>query len=361
MSFPRRALLASFTAAILGLALPASSAPPSDPLAAAIARWARISADTTSKVEMTRDTRGFVRPVITGAESALRDGRRELALYRLAYAWSNLAAAEYVATQTAAGHADSAGLESEWKRMRGVLGVSAARPAENALQTLQPAAVRAFAEAALPQVAIYYEASLDYGRATGPESGLYYLGSALAQKEFVEFSRTLSEARSGAPLPARAIVTEIDALERALLAAYRPPASIDSHRDFIVASAAIKEARELEALGFHHGALVRYLLAAMRTGVLRRGVAPREAAPIATALRDLDARLKAENRDHSIGRFFLQVAGADLAIPDSSHTTALVVAEEVLPLYLAALQPARPVAARPAPVVTVTLVRWPYT
>jgi len=45
--------------------------------------------------------------------------------------------------------------------------------------------VRALAEAAQPQVKVYYEASLDYGRSTTPESGLYYIGTAQAAREWV--------------------------------------------------------------------------------------------------------------------------------------------------------------------------------
>jgi len=41
--------------------------------------------------------------------------------------------------------------------------------------------------------------------------------------------------------------------------------------------------------------------------------------------------------------------------------SAAAVAEVVLPRYLAALEPAKPRPPSPAPQVTVTLVRWPYT
>jgi hypothetical protein len=40
---------------------------------------------------------------------------------------------------------------------------------------------------------------------------------------------------------------------------------------------------------------------------------------------------------------------------------AQAIAFDVLPRYLAALEPARPEPARPQPRFTVTLVRWPYT
>lgn len=346
--------------ALLSAASLAAAAAPRDRLAEAVQRWSAVARDTTSAVELTRDTRQFTRPVMAGAESALHSGRRLLALYRLAFAWPNLSGADYVAEQTAAGHADSAGLESEWRRMGEALAGSFAPPPPSARERLRPAAVRAFAEAALPQIRIYHEASLDYGRSTGAESGLFYLGSAQAQREFVAFAGTLSEARVGAAPAVRAIGPELDALEHELLVAYRPPASINRHRDFIIASSAIKEARDLEALGLHHGALLRYLLAAMRTGVLRRGVEARESAPIATQIAALGARLGA-GVDHSIARFFLETAAADLSLADSSHTTALAIAEDVLPRYLAALSPVKPTPARPAATVTVTLVRWPYT
>jgi hypothetical protein len=59
----------------------------------------------------------------------------------------------------------------------------------------------------------------------------------------------------------------------------------------------------------------------------------------------------------------LQVAQFDLAehAQGGNVAVAAAVAGDVLPRYFAALQPAAARAARPAPTVTVTLVRWPYT
>ena len=245
--------------------------------------------------------------------------------------------------------------------MRSTLAPALSPAAREALGRVTPAVARGIAEAAWSQIGVYHEASLDYGRSAGAESGLYYLGSARGQREFVEFACTLGEAATGRRPPLRPIAGEIDSLEHELLLAYRPPASIDRHRDFILASSAIKEARELEAQGLLHGALVRYLLAAMRTGVLLRGVDARDPAPIASRLREYAERFDARVVDHSIGRFLVETAAADLANPDSSHTTAAVIVDDVLPRYLEALRPARAAASRPAPAVTVTLVRWPYT
>jgi hypothetical protein len=84
---------------------------------------------------------------------------------------------------------------------------------------------------------------------------------------------------------------------------------------------------------------------------------------VAEQLKPLAARLDVPGTDHSIGRLMLQLAQFDLAehAPDGNVAVAAAVANDVLPRYFAALQAAPARAARPAPTVTVTLVRWPYT
>jgi hypothetical protein len=143
-------------------------------------------------------------------------------------------------------------------------GAASRPPRPDELAGVQPAALRALGEAALPQLRVYYDASLEYGRNTMPDSGLFYLGSAQAQRDFVAFARTLAE-RSSARAPAvRALEPELDALDKEMLAAYRPPLSIDKHPQFITASSLLKEARELDAARLRYGALLRYLQAAYR-------------------------------------------------------------------------------------------------
>jgi len=71
------------------------------------------------------------------------------------------------------------------------------------------------------------------------------LGVAQAQREFAAFCRTLSSPSSRRAPAVRALRAEIDSLEAEILAAYRPPASIEKYGEFIAASAALKEAREL--------------------------------------------------------------------------------------------------------------------
>jgi hypothetical protein len=328
-------------------------------VAAEIARWTRF-------VETNPATDDFWKQIKDGAAAALgragqahAEGRRNLALLRLAYARENAAAGAYLAERTQDERRDMAAFEAEWRR-RGpsLLSSPVLPPAEAA--ALRPAVLRALAEAASAQVEVYYDASLEYGRSTTPDSGLYYVGAALAQKQWVGFLRGLSVPASGAPPPVRSLAGEMEALETELLAAYRPPVSIDRHRDFILASSALKEARELEAAGLEHGALLRYLQAVQRVAPLRSSSGV-DAAATKARLQALAARLGAGGIDHSIGSLFLEAAESDLAEHPSEATLAAAVATDVLPRYLAALDPAPPRPAAPEPAVTVTLVRWPYT
>lgn len=324
-----------------------------DPLAAEIERWSAAPGKP-----------------LAGAEDALRDGRRLLALQRVADARTNLAAAAYVRQRPASQRRDMAGFEAEWARMGSVLRDGLGRPSAAALERFRPAAVRALAEAAIPQVRAYYDASLEYGRSTVPDSGLFYLGSAQAQSDLVAWLRELDEESSGEAPPLRSLGPELDALEGEVLAAYRPPASIDRHGEFITAGALLKEARELDAAGLRYGALLRYLEASLRSAMISGPPAPGpEPGPeaLAARLREHERRLAAEDVDHSLGRMFLEAAqsnqenAAPGKSPRKNPVLAVAVAEVVLPRYFAALGPERPLPSRIEPQVTVTLVRWPYT
>ena len=142
---------------------------------------------------------------------------------------------------------------------------------------MRPAALRALAEAAMPQVRINYDAGLEYGRNTEPQYGLYYVGVADAQHQFVALARTLTApAADGRAAPRlRSIADEIAAVQRDLLSMYRPPASTERHSEFIVASSALKEARQYDASGLRYAALLRLLQATQRTAMLRAGARPR--------------------------------------------------------------------------------------
>jgi hypothetical protein len=388
----RSVALAALTALAALVTAPASTAvaPSADPLAAEIERWSAYLKTNTATDEMWVDVKQATEPAMTRAGDALRAGRRLLALQRLAAARVDLSAWLYLAGRPAGERKEDAGFEAEWARMGKTLKADMGTPSPRALEGVRPAALRAIGEAALPQIKVYYDASLEYGRNTMPDAGLFYLGSAQAQRELIAFCRSLAASPSGvtptgrtarrAP-PLRDIGADIDTLEDDLLALYRPPVSIDRHVEFIVAGSALKEARELNAAGLRYGALMRYLDAARRVAPLRPApaappassstAAPAPAADaLAKQLADLDARLSSGDLDHSLGRLYLEMAQADLDAPPPARApaaapapgaVAAAIAGDVLPRYFAALAKASPQPPRPAARVTVTMVRWPYT
>jgi hypothetical protein len=320
-------------------------------------------ATNTATDEMWKQVKDATAPGLVRVEQALRDGRRLLALLRLASVRENLYASVYLAERTPEQRRDAAAFEAEFRRMGVVLKDDLGRPRPPDVAALRPVALRAMAETAAAKTAVFYHASLDYGRSTTPDSGLFYLGAAEAQRDFLDLARRLSLPSGPPPPRLLALDAGLDALQGEVLAAYRPPASVEKHPEFIVVSAAIKEARELAAAGAEYGALLKYLQAAIRFGALRTPPPAPDAAAIAPKLKALEARLGAGGVDHSIGRLILEAAQADLAehASDGAAVTAATVASDVLPRYFAVLEPApaRP-PAEPAR-VTVTLVRWPYT
>jgi len=336
-----------------------------DPFAAEIARWKAVLNSHPDTDPMWAQMKEGSQPLLDNVEEALQNGRRLLALQRFALVQANLGAAVYVSERPAEQHKDMTAFDAEWKRMGGVLHDDLGTPSATTFAGL-PALVRGLAETSLPQVRTYYQASLDYAHSTAPDPGLFYLGNAQAQRDLVSFYRTLA-APSSKPAPSlRSIRPEIDALQTEMLAAYRPPLSIDNHDEFITASSLLKEARELDAAGLRFGALLRYLQAARLFALMHPAAPALTADALSQRLGELATRLNASNVDNSLGQLFLESAQADVAktTPGSASVTASVMANDVLPRYFAALAPApaQPkVAAVKGPQVTVTLVRWPYT
>src|SRR5262245_58887669 len=95
-----RAVSSGVGAALLALALAhppagaASAGPATDPLAAEIERWSAFLKNNTSTDEFWTRVKESTAPVLERAGQALHDGRRWLALQRLAAVRVNLAAAE---------------------------------------------------------------------------------------------------------------------------------------------------------------------------------------------------------------------------------------------------------------------------
>jgi len=322
-----------------------------------------VFASETSTEALWTDAKGGIETSLSDAQRALAAGRRWFALERLSQGRQSLLATRF-ALRHPAERADLAAFEREWTRLGTTLG--SATPAPASLDAVRPAALRALAEVAMPQVRINYDAGLEYGRNTQPEYGLYYVGVADAQQQFVSLARTMSVSVADARTPPRlrSIADEIAGVQRDLLSLYRPPASTERHSEFIVASSALKEARQYDTSGLRYAALLRFLQASQRTAMLSVS-GDRDAAALGSQLKALRARLESGAVDHSIALLMLE--RGETALDSNSpvgRQTAEAIVTETLPRYFAALEAARPSAAPrgPAtPAVTVTLVRWPFT
>jgi hypothetical protein len=352
----------ALVAALVCTVLTAVTHPQADTLAAEIARWSALLEADARADPLWVDAKKSGQPVLAQADAELRQGRRLVALERLMAAGQSLGAALYAIERPAEERTQLASFEAEWRRTGAALrDVVSPATSPDLVAGIRPAFVRALAELSASQARESYAASLEYGRNTEPQFGLYYLGAARAHRRFLDLARALPTPPVLRAPALRALAAEIDSLQGDLLAAYQPPAAIDRHGEFIVASAALKEARELDASGSRHAALLRYLQAAQRVAVLRP-VPDLDGSAVRRRLSESAAHFK-ENVDHSVARFFVERAESALSSSSGSagEPTAAAIAADVLPKYFAALDPPRPAAAAQPPRVTVTLVRWPFT
>jgi hypothetical protein len=115
-------------------------------------------------------------------------------------------------------------------------------------------------QTSVSEIKVYYDASLEYGKNTVPDAGLYYIGATLAQLDFARFVSKLPRSNEADPAAPLSLSQEVRQFEDQLLAAYKPPASIDSHPVFIRTSAMVKQAHELQSAGSMYGAVYRVLM-----------------------------------------------------------------------------------------------------
>lgn len=343
----------------LALAVPALAAPP-DALRAAVERWSGMAAEERPGDETWEQIAPLARTEMERASGALGVGLPLEALRHAAFAGELLDGAAYVRGRPQPEHQEVSAFDAEWARVGRLLEESLGHDAATRTRAIGPAAQRAVAQRAFLRAWEYHRASREYARASSLDDGLFYLGGALAQRDLVDLCARIVTPPPGRPLALPRLGSRIDALEAELLGRYCPPASLERHREFILANAAIKESRELEAAGLAEGALLVYL-EAVRAAAELPGP---EAAPGPASedeLAALDARLREGGRDHGVGRLVLEIAMGELRLAPRGTRASAAIAGGVLPRYFEALEPEPVAVARPAPVVTVTLVRWPYT
>ncbi|MEO8025101.1 MAG: hypothetical protein ABI823_01425 [Bryobacteraceae bacterium] len=250
----------------------------------------------------------------------------------------------------------------EWRKLDAQL-AKGEREYQSRHSKKAPAAVRALAEMNIGRVRALYQGARAFNDISGPEAGLYYLGTASGALQSALFSQEVKFPSAPGAYPARSIAAEIHQLQNEVLAAYQPPRSIDRHPDFIRINSLIKVAGELDAAKLYYGSMDQYL-EAVRAFATLKADSPRPLADLRAEAARYRERLVSKTVDHSIAALFLEKAEYRINgdKPDEPATRqAIEGALAALPAYFAALEHPAVEAPVVGKLVTVTLVRWPYT
>jgi hypothetical protein len=330
-------------ACILAASLGASARRP-DAAAAIAAEAARIG----NRSDALGSQADAVTAGLGRVNAALAKERILLALDELQEPWTTEAAMAWA--QAHAAIKTPAAFAAEWQRV--------GEPAWLPPAAGRPAAVEALAAANASRAPATWRASLPYSEDAGIDAGVYYLGEAQAYAAFAAFARSLPlEARGRAPA-FRSLASEIAALEAQVAGTYdKAPADVKPR--FIRVSIGLKVARTLDEHKDYGAALYQYLAAQYRAAVAVAG--DTDPGDVKTRLDAVRARL-APGEDHSIAEMFLERAGFLLETNEpAAARSAAIIADTIVPSYLELVRGSTTVNTRPAPEVTVTLVRWPFT
>jgi hypothetical protein len=293
-----------------------------------------------------------IEATLKSAADALHFGSPYLSLEKLAQA-VDLSYGARAFVEKSATVKSFADFDSEWRKAEATLALPAANWSH------APAALRAISEAAGVRATPLLEGARGFATATRPADGIFYLGEAQGEAEFARFCAGLNLARKGRAIALRSLLPELLALQEKTNTAFQPPRSIDQHPRFIALNSTLKLARELDAAKLYVGALYQYLEAVRHFGMLDAG--PVEQSAIVPSIDTLRRKLEASRDDDSIALLFLQRATAQATGTDDERKSARVIADTVIPAYLAARKPAAGLARAPAKTIEITLVRWPYT
>ncbi|HEX5042300.1 MAG TPA: hypothetical protein VFV75_05315 [Candidatus Polarisedimenticolaceae bacterium] len=341
-----------------------AAATPGDPCAAGaaaeqlaaevVAQRPRAKEVTPARETENEWTQGL--SLLDDADAALKAGRAYLALDRLAAARMQLGPLRFLAE-----HAEQPKQAVDALRAElAALSPELSRPSS----TVLPLAVRAFRDEARVQAPVYGHTVAAWDRIEDAQGALFYGGQARELARLAAFDAGLRFPLPPPPprMSVAAVGEAVDAYERTLVAAYRPPVSADKHQQFILASAALKSARELLAAGSAEGAVWNYLKARRFGAAITRAEAP---TPARETLRSSPVEPFAGDAS-LVCRLTEQVAALleGEAVPEDRLRIADALLHDVLPAYrglVSGSAPKTPRVKTAPPEVTVTLVRWPYT
>jgi hypothetical protein len=165
------------------------------------------------------------------AARAVQDPRERL--HKLRAAFTNIETLAYIGEHEKAAENMEA-LHDLWSR-----GGQAIQPVPSGARTLLH---QGLIESSINRAEKLYHASLPYGKASGPLSGLYYLADAEANAKFAKFVASLPAGKAERPPDAKALRAVLESQEAELQQRFaKDPAG----RGTIGTSAKLKEAREL--------------------------------------------------------------------------------------------------------------------
>jgi hypothetical protein len=271
--------------------------------------------------------------------SIVNSGYVYLGLYRLQPCWEDLLTSKYVIEKKEVEKGGAVEFEKEWQR----LGVELTRT-EKLLESRPgnhvPSAVSALIQISQSQVRPYYQAGRLYGLNTTLADGLYYLGLAPANLDFVLFARQLRFSRLKTPRKFSSLATKLAQLESETLQSYRTPGASGRQSEYNAVNSRLKMASELNSALMFEGALLKYLEATLYLGLIN---APSAQAGDSSEIDGLRTKGKALARqlqtgvvDDSIGELYLELAQHLLDRgPDSGDLKrAHVIIHKVIPAYL---------------------------
>jgi hypothetical protein len=357
MKFP--ILARALSLLLLATALHAQT--PSDQIRSEVTRLRQQAAPTPDS-----DTKASLLKTLQRTEVATTRKQDYLALEELATA--HIMAQALKDDQLKLDPANGMGqFEAEFKRAQSEFAAADKRARARTWRNV-PEAVRAIAEISQAKTLVLLEATRPYAMATGPLSGMLYIGQARATVQTSDFAASLKVVSQKAPR-LRSILPELQTLQGRVNAAFKPPRSIERHSEFIRLNSSLKMAFELDAARLYAGAMYRYLEAVR---LLEMMDAPEVKTPpdIANAGAGIaldQNKSRSSQRDDSIAELFLQKAkafelGRDGTPPSADDLkNAAVIRTKVLPAYFAAQNSTPAKLTVQAKTITVTLVRWPYT
>jgi hypothetical protein len=273
------------------------------------------------------------------SEDALRSGYIYLALFRLASNWEAVMAFQYCNSKAEVEKKGLAAFEKEWRSAGKQVAEKEKLLASGSSRPL-PAAVKALLEATWNQARPYYDSSKAYGINSTINSGLYYVGSSLADLDFALFCQQLRFDHMRPAPKLRSLEPEIKELETATVAAFRNVGADTDQGPFYSASSGLKAAEEMNRAGRFSGALLKYLEASLYFGFINP--APQDTNRL-TELKQqsesLGKRLAVADLDHSIGLIYWERAQVALVRAAAGEAVELnlrrasVLLEQVLPRY----------------------------